>query len=377
MKIAIAGGGIGGLALANAFKSMGIEFHLFERAPRFTEVGAGIGLSESTLQILDKIGLYEGAEANGKFVENAVLADQHLNTLRKIPTEKEGMCIDRTQLIQILSVNLEEQEYSLNKELKAFHSLPGKTVLEFSSGEKVETQLLVACDGINSMIRKQVYPQIQKRYSGQTIWRGISTVTLPEKFKDTYFELWGDNLRFGVSPMTMGRFYWYAVKMAPSDEREHPDESIKILKELFQDYDPVIADIIGNSPKIVRDDMWDLKPHKYSWYQDSIVFLGDSIHATTPNLAQGGCQAIEDAYALSTTIAKHGATENACRTYEKARREKTTYIVNKSWQFGKSAHSNIPFLTDINAFLIKHFLPNSFFVNQYKRLTDLSYLESI
>ena len=129
--------------------------------------------------------------------------------------------------------------------------------------------------------------------------------------------------------------------------------------------------------RTVRDDMWDLKPHNNLWYQDNLVFLGDSIHATTPNLAQGGCQAIEDAYALARIIEKFGVSKEAFKKYEEVRREKTTYIVNKSWQFGKSAHSRIPFLVDINAFFIKYLVPNSFFLNQYKRLTDLKYLEEI
>ncbi len=377
MKISIIGGGIGGLALANALKLMGIKFHLYERASKFTEIGAGIGLSESTLTILDKIGIYNLAKSNGKFVERAILTNKNLKTVKVIPSESEGMCIDRTKLIELLSSNIGEDEYTLNEELESFQRKEGKMTINFASGKKVETELIIACDGINSKIRRKVYPQIQKRYSGQTIWRGISCIELPKDFQNTYYELWGDNLRFGVSPMIENRYYWYAVKMAPAKERENPNESRVMLKELFKNYSPKILEIIENSPKIVRDDMWDLKPHNNSWYQDNLVFLGDSIHATTPNLAQGGCQAIEDAYALAKSIKKFGLSKEALKKYEEVRRGKTTYIVNKSWQFGKSAHSRIPFLVDINEFLIKYLVPNSFFQNQYKRLTDLTYLEKI
>ncbi|MDA9289516.1 FAD-dependent monooxygenase [Polaribacter sp.] len=138
MEISIIGGGIGGLALANALKSMGIKFHLYERATKFTEVGAGIGLSESTLQILDKIGLYNLAKSNGKFVERAILANKNLKTLRVIPTESEGMCIDRTKLIEILSANISEDEYTLNEELESFQRKEGKMMMNFSSGKKLK-----------------------------------------------------------------------------------------------------------------------------------------------------------------------------------------------------------------------------------------------
>lgn len=373
-EVSIIGGGIGGLALANTLKEAGINFHLYERAPQFTEVGAGIGLSESTLQILRKIDLYDLAESHGKFVKNAILANKQFETIRVIPTEKDGMCIDRTKLIELLTENLVADDYSLSSDLVTFEQSEDSVQLNFASGKVVDSRLLVACDGINSGLRKAIYPNVKKRYLGQTIWRGIAHLKLPEKFQDTYFELWGDNLRFGVSPMTGKRYYWYAVKMAPAGEREAPEDSQDELMDLFSDFDRNVIDLISNTPKIVRDDMWDLKPHKHPWTNGRVVFLGDAIHATTPNLAQGGCQAIEDAYVLAKAMEKYGLSEKACHEYERLRREKTTYIVNKSWQFGKSAHSRIPFLVDLNAMLLKYVLPERFFTDQYRRITDLSYL---
>jgi len=377
MEITIIGGGIGGLTLANALKSMGINFHLFERASTLEQVGAGIGLSESALQIINKIGLYNRIAAKGKLVKKTILADKHLKSIRTIPTEGDGLCIDRTSLIDILSENLSSEDYSLNKNFQSFHKKNGNIIVEFSSGEKVEANLLIACDGINSSIRNKTYPLIQKRFSGQTIWRGISNLKLPLIFQNTYFELWGENLRFGICPMDDQRYYWYAVKRAPANEREKPTRSRQLLKNLFKNYAPIISQIIESSPKIIRDDMWDLEPHNFSWYIDNVVFLGDSIHATTPNLAQGGCQAIEDAYTLACVISKYGLTKNSFKIYEKLRRGKTTYIVDKSWQFGKLAHSSNPYFVNFNTFLIKYFIPNRFFINQYNRITDLTYLNEI
>lgn len=375
--LAIIGGGIGGLALAVACKTLGVPFHLYERAAEFGEVGAGIGLSESTLRILGKLGLLERAKAQGRFVGRAVLADKRLRTIRVIPTQEAGMCIDRPRLIDLLSEPLEETDFSLNRELDDFREDGEGVELHFTSGQTDRAAFLVACDGINSPIRRRVYPELQKRYSGQTIWRGISTVTLPEHFHDTYYELWGDNLRFGVSPMTGDRFYWYAVQTAPAGEREDPGESRDLLQRLFRNYAPSVGEIIHGTPAIIRDDMWDLRPHRRPWHLGRLIFLGDAIHATTPNLAQGGCQAIEDAYALATACKKHGLTTAAAVAYERVRRPKTTYVVDKSWQFGRSAHSRVPGLVGLNALAIKHLLPDSFFCKQYATLTDLGYLDAI
>ena len=340
-------------------------------------MGAGIGLSESTLQVLNKIGCYQAVQANGKFVKQAILAKKDFSIIRRIPTESDGMCIDRTVLIDILSKGLRNEKYTLSKTLRSIENSDSGVTLKFATGEEAQLKLLIACDGINSKVREEVYPTIKKRYSGQTIWRGIADISLPEKFSNTYFELWGDNLRFGLSPMTNRRFYWYAAKMAPAGEREQADESKNALLHLFKNYSPIVKDVIENSPKIVRDDMWDLRPHSNAWHKEAVLFLGDSIHATTPNLAQGGCQAIEDAYTLAKCFSEYGVNQESFKIYEKLRRPKTTYIVKKSWQFGRSAHSKIPFLVDLNKLTLRYVLPDSFFTNQYRVLTDLEYLQQI
>ena len=84
-KIIIAGGGIGGLAMANCLQLQGLDFELYEQAPKLTEVGAGIGMSKSALDILEKIGLSEKVHRAGNFIKYACLKDKNLTLLRELP----------------------------------------------------------------------------------------------------------------------------------------------------------------------------------------------------------------------------------------------------------------------------------------------------
>lgn len=377
MKIGIIGGGIGGLTLANAFENLNIEYHLFERAEAFTEVGAGIGISESAIEIFDMLGLKNKLLEEGKKVRVAKIVDNKFKTIRRIPVDNGGICIERPKLINILSENLSPVNYSLNRSLLKLNDDGTQVNTSFLQNIEQSFDLVVACDGINSVVRNQVYPTIKKRYSGQTTWRGIATCELPYEFDESYYEMWGNNLRFGVCPLGNKKYYWYAVKVVPAGQKDNTESLQKDLIETFQSYPSYMHQIIGNTLKIIRDDMWDLAPHKFSWHKGNIVFLGDAIHATTPNLAQGGCQAIEDAITLAEVIKKYGMDEKAMQVYEKNRRKRTEFIVNKSWQLGQFAHNKYPVLDTANKLLFKYLIPGSIFKNQYRKLNDISYLERI
>src|SRR5690606_2377936 len=295
---------------------------LFERAEAFGEVGAGIGLSESAIEIFDMLGLKSKLLEEGKKVRIAKIVDHKFKTIRSIPVDNGGICIERFKLINILSENLSKGNYSLNSPLLKLNDNRTQVKVSFLQDIEQSFDLVIACDGINSVIRNQLYPKIKKRYSGQTTWRGIATCQLPEEFDKTYFEMWGNNLRFGVCPLGNNKYYWYAVKVVPAGQKDDTENLQKDLIETFQSYPPYVHQIIGNTPKIIRDDMWDLAPHKFSWHKGKIVFLGDAIHATTPNMAQGGCQAIEDAITLAKVIKKYGGGEKAMQAYEKSRRDR-------------------------------------------------------
>ncbi len=374
MKIAIIGGGIGGLALANCFNRKNIPYTMNERAHQFGEVGAGIGLSESTLTLLSKIGLDKSILDKGRFVRDAVIVDKKGNTIRNVPIENGGFCIHRADLIAALSGNIDTDDVEFSAEVSSFKTGENSVTLQFSNGLRESFDYVFACDGINSVFRQQLFPRIQKRYSGQTIWRGIASVELPKDFETTYYEFWGENLRFATVPINRNQYYWYACQPAPEGGRDNEETLKSDLKHLFRSFRNEVGLVIDQTETIIRNDMYDLKPHKEAWHKDRVILLGDAIHATTPNLAQGGCQAIEDAYTLAEFIHKRGFSEEVFEDYHKLRFKKVDYIVKQSWNYGKISHQKNRFFELLMSTAFK-LIPKSVFVNQYKKLIDLSYLE--
>ena len=92
-----------------------------------------------------------------------------------------------------------------------------------------------------------------------------------------------------------------------------------------------------HSYDVIRVDLYDL-PELVGWHKGRIVLVGDAAHATTPNLGQGGAQAVEDAWALAHALANQSTVEAGLAAYERARRAKARRVVTMSRWMGRLAH---------------------------------------
>ncbi len=376
-RVSIIGGGIGGLTAAHALRQAGLEFDLYEQAPALTEVGAGIGLSKAALRVLDWLHLGERVRSAGTFIKHGYLLDKRLRVRRKLPADLDSLCIHRAKLIDILGGTLPAGRVHLSKRVARVEGTPEATALRFTDGSTATAPLTVAADGIHSVIRSAVFPQLSVRYIGQTIWRGVAPVKLPEPYANSYSELWDEDKRFLFVPMDAENVFWLAVKPAPPGQKDNPKTLRDDLLGLFRNFHPLVKEMIAGSRNFLRNDMGDLGTQPRRWYQDRIVFLGDAIHATTPNLAQGGCQAIEDAYCLGLCLRKYPSDPSkAFQTYYELRHRKARYVVDTSWKLGKLAHSGNP-LFDLAYKAVLRYAPDRFFTHPEAYINDLSYLQSV
>jgi 2-polyprenyl-6-methoxyphenol hydroxylase-like FAD-dependent oxidoreductase len=376
IQFIIAGGGIGGLAMANSLQLQGLDFDVYEQAPQLTEVGAGIGMSKSTLIILEKIGVLEAVKLSGSFIKYACLQDKSLNLIRELPVDLDSICIHRARLIEILGKNIPAEKIHLNKRVKSVDETKELVNVVFEDGTTAQGQCLIVADGINSIIRKKYFPEIKMRYANQVIWRGLTKVTLKEYYNNRFVEVWSSSKRFLFVPM--GEYVcWLAVKLGNPGEKDNPDTIRNELLTDFSTFNPLVKELLGNSENFIRNDLTDLGGESRSWHKGRTVFIGDAIHATTPNLAQGGCQAIEDAYTLSKSLKAYlPDLSKAFETYQGLREDKAMFVVNTSWKLGQMAHAQNMFLKYVYR-IFWQFAPAGIFRKQEERINNLSYMEKI
>jgi 2-polyprenyl-6-methoxyphenol hydroxylase-like FAD-dependent oxidoreductase len=376
-KFIIVGGGIGGLAMANCLQLQGLDFDLYEQAPQLTEIGAGIGMSKSALDILEKIGVSERVKQTGSFIKYACMKDKNLGLIRELPVELDSICIHRARLIEILGENIPSEIIHLNKKVKSIEETQELVNVFFEDGTTAQAYCLIVADGINSVIRKKYFPQINIRYADQVIWRGLTKIKLQEYYNNRFVEIWSKGKRFLFVPMDHEHVFWLAVQGGKPGGKDNPSTIKNDLLNNFSDFSPVVKELISNSDNYIRNDLSDLGNQSRSWYTGKVVFMGDSIHATTPNLAQGACQAIEDAYTLSICLKKYFPDlSKSFSTYQSLREDKAMFVVNTSWTLGQMAHTNNPLL---HYFFNKFWemAPDWVFKKQEKKINDLSYTETM
>ena len=142
---------------------------------------------------------------------------------------------------------------------------------------------------------------------------------------------------FGISKISNDKVYWFAVALDKANQKDTKPIKDKLLSK-FSNFYPLCIELINETEEdqIIRNDINDLKPLE-NWHKDGICLIGDAGHATTPNMGQGGAQAIEDAYYLSDLIEKQ-SENNIFELFQKKREEKVNLIVKRSWTTGKMAH---------------------------------------
>tara|TARA_R110002050_G_C8942767_1_gene512710 strand:+ start:1912 stop:3045 length:1134 start_codon:yes stop_codon:yes gene_type:complete len=375
MNIDIIGAGIGGLTTAIALEQKGIKTRIFEQAEQIKPVGAGIILANNAMQVYEKLGLRKIIEENGNPISSMNITKANLKPLSKIDLSYfeqknniKNIAIHRGMLQQILIDKLKSTEINLNHKLASIVENTDGYFLKFENGEQIQSSIVLGADGLNSIVRQNIFPNNRIRNANQICWRGITECELPIKFRNELNEAWGKSERFGFVQIAENKVYWYALKAFKKSKNEF---SINNLEQYFSDYNSVIKDILKSTKKeqINTAEISDLKPTNI-WFKDNVCLIGDSAHATTPNMGQGACQAIEDAFVLSECLYKYGITK-AFSEYQKLRLPKAHQVVKASWLVGKMAHLKNPVLMGLRNQMLR-LTPSSINRKQNEQIFQLA-----
>lgn len=334
--ITIIGAGIGGLSTALAIQRNGLPVRVYESAPQIRPVGAGIIMASNAMQIYRKMGLDEQIVQAGYRVSRIRITDPRLKPLSEVNLsgyeKKYGVhhvAIHRGDLQRILAAALGPEHIVLSKRLSGIEK-QGTFRLSFEDGSQLDSAVVIGADGIRSVVRDGFFRTGTLRDSGQICWRGLADLTLPDTYRHEANEAWGRGRRFGFVRLNARQVYWYAVINAAGLQEESPD-----LSEGFRDFHPDMLDIMKATPpdQIFQTGLQDLEPLA-AWQGEGACLIGDAAHATTPNLGQGACQAVEDAYVIGRLLKPGADPAEAFAAYESFRRKKARRVVMNSRMIG-------------------------------------------
>lgn len=376
-QIAIAGAGIAGLSCAIALQNMGYTVTVFEAAPAIKPIGAGLSLAANAIKAFDYLGIRENIINAGHALPFFNIYTQNGNMLMSTNSGSvssrfgiDNFLIHRSEVHKILLHKVGTNNCCTNKKIAHFKQEQNKVTLFFEDGSKYECNYLIAADGINSVIRKQLLPQSQIRYSGYTCWRAVidnTSININE-----VFETWGKTGRFGLAQLANSQLYWYACMNAPQNSHLR-HLTINDLQQHFAPFHQPIPQVLTHTKteQLIWNDIVDLKPiTQYAF--DKILLVGDAAHATTPNMGQGACQAIEDAATLQQCLTKEINLNKAFQQFEKLRLHRTHYVVNRSRKMGQLAQLTNPLAIAARNTFVK-LIPASIREKQFQKLYDISF----
>ena len=345
MRVGIIGGGIGGLATAVGLQRAGADVAVFERHDRPAVSGSGISLFGNGMAALTALGLAEPAREIGAVPGGlgiGTLAGQRrpdgrwLARLPRVATATVAV-VHRADLHRILRDALAPGTLRTGRAVHRV-SPDGRTIEMSGSSETFD--VVVAADGIHSRIRGDWPGDSGVRYAGYVAWRGVTD--RPVDVSSGSGETVGRGLRFGIAPLADGRVYWFAVVSQPIDAPA-PDGPAVAAQRFGGWHAPIRELIESTAPDGIHGlPIEELAGRLPTFCRGRCVLLGDAAHGMTPNLGQGGNQALEDATTLAALLGAPGGIDEALAEYDRLRRPRTQRIARRASILGRVLQAGGP-----------------------------------
>ncbi|GGE04037.1 monooxygenase [Aureimonas endophytica] len=342
-RIAIVGAGLGGVAAGALLQQAGFVVDIFEQAPAFARLGAGIHMGPNVLKIFRRIGIEDAVTAisskpdfwfsrdgaTGEYLSRIPLGDYALKTYGA-----PYLTVHRGDLHALQVEALQRGTLHFDKRLTSVEDDGSGVDLTFADGTRHRADIVVGADGINSRIRETLLGEEKPNYSG---WVGHRALIDRDRLARTGFTFepcvkWWSRDRHMMAYDTMGngREYYY-VTGVPHPAWDFDGASVPSsrdeMREAFAGYHPTVQALIEATTEVSKWPLLNRNPLPL-WSRGRMVLLGDACHPMKPHMAQGAAMAIEDGAMLARCLGETGLSDFATgfRLYEANRRERASRV---------------------------------------------------
>jgi len=350
--IAIVGGGLAGLAAANALAAFGFAADVFERSATLAEIGAGINISPQAVKALGAIGLGDKLAAVANIHPGIFSRDMHTGEQLEFRDSRAAAArygapfytFHRADLMGALASGIDPARLHLDHRLVRIEEDGSGVVLTFAGGLVHRADAAIAADGIHSVVRRALYGDDNPSYTGQMVWRALlpGSDVPPEVLEPSGHIQWMGPGRHFFAYYLRGRAVVNIVTQEDTDKwveegwsiAGDPDE----MRLSFPNPEPRLKMLLG---VVTQCSKWGLftRPLSDKWGRGRIQLIGDAAHAMLPNAGQGACQAFEDAYTLARWLdAMRGDPAAAFANFRRIRIPRVHGVQRRSFANARIKH---------------------------------------
>jgi 2-polyprenyl-6-methoxyphenol hydroxylase-like FAD-dependent oxidoreductase len=355
LPVAIAGGGIGGLACAFALARGGFRSLVLEQAREFGEVGVGLHVAPNALSVLDALGVGAAAKKNALLIERLVMMDAVTGEeVASIPCGERferrfgnpyavahrahihGPLLDACRVHDLVELRTDSR-------VIGFEWLPAGVSVLLESGERIAAAALIGADGVYSNVRRQILNDGPPLPSGAIIFRAtIPASEMPKDLQHPYPTFWaGPGWHMIYYPISDWSMFNFGATVVTGDSvlREPKDVAPEVVLPHFPDRCE-IPDRVLRIPRSFRRFVIVHRAPADNWTVGPVTLLGDAAHPMVQYIAQGAAMALEDAICLAHCAAEcDGDFAQAFQRYQDIRIVRTARVQISSLMMDKLNHA--------------------------------------
>jgi len=305
--ITVVGAGISGLAVATSLAQRGASVTVLEQATELGEVGAGLQISPNGVAVLEALGLRERAASVANTPEAVVLRDMANGrevarlAMGKTAVKRWGRPywqFHRADLLGLLAMAAHDAgvDIRLGQRVGSVAGIKG---------------LVIAADGVRSMVRTEVFAGQPAVFTGQVAWRGlIPAAAVPGRIANAATVYMGPKRHLVTYPLRGGslvNFVAVEERDAWQDEGWNVPDKVENLQAAFANSTPEVRGLLK---RVETTFLWGLFNHPVlpHWTRGNVALIGDACHPMLPFLAQGAGMGLEDAWVLAQELDDKGIT---------------------------------------------------------------------